>query len=46
MDETKVSIEFTQEDFDLIRQYMEAVDATSVQAAVLNAVSIALDYVE
>ena len=42
--EEKVSIEFTGEEFDLIMKYMDAVEATTVQNAILNAISIAMDY--
>ena len=41
--EEKVSIEFTGKEFDLIMQYMKAVEATTVQNAILNAISVALD---
>ena len=39
----KISIEFTGSEFDKIVQYMESVDATTVQNAIMNAISIALD---
>ena len=42
MDE-KISIEFTGEEFDKIMQYMNLVEATTVQNAIMNAISIALD---
>ena len=39
----KINIEFTGEEFDMIMQYMKLIEATTVQNAILNAVSIALD---
>jgi len=39
----KVSIEFTGEEFDQIMQYMKLIDAVTVQTAVMNAISIAMD---
>lgn len=41
--EEKIHVEFTGEEFDLILKYMDAVEATTVQNAILNAISIALD---
>lgn len=43
---TVVSIEFTGSEMDLILKYMDAVEAVTVQAAILNAVSLALDHVD
>ena len=40
----KISIEFTAEEFDRIRQYMEFVQATTLQNAVMNAISLAMDH--
>lgn len=42
MDE-KVNVEFTRKEYDFIMQYVTASEAVNVQAAILNAVSIALD---
>lgn len=42
MDE-KISIEFSGEEFDKIMEYMKLVEATTVQVAIMNAISIALD---
>lgn len=39
----KIQVEFSEEEFDLIMKYMEATEAVTVQAAILNAISIALD---
>lgn len=39
----KINVEFSEEEFDLIMKYMEASEAVTVQAAILNAISIALD---
>ena len=41
--EEKINIEFTGEEFDKIMQYMNIVEATTVQNAIMNAISIALD---
>lgn len=41
--DVKINIEFSEEEFDLIMKYMEATEAVTVQAAILNAISIALD---
>lgn len=41
--EEKINVEFTGEEFDLILKYMDAVEAETVQDAILNAISIALD---
>lgn len=41
--EGKINVEFTGEEFNLILDYMETVEATTVQNAILNAISIALD---
>jgi hypothetical protein len=45
MDE-KISIEFTAEEYDMIMEYMKASESITVQVAVLNAISIALDRVD
>ena len=42
MDE-KVSIEFAGEEFDQIMEYMKMIDAVTVQTAIMNAISIAMD---
>ena len=42
MDE-KILIEFSGEEFDFIRKYWDLIEAKTVQVAILNAVSIALD---
>lgn len=39
----KISIEFTGEELEYIMQYMKLSDAITVQVAILNAVSIAMD---
>ena len=39
----KISIEFTGEQFDFILKYQEYAGATTVQNAILNAISIAFD---
>ena len=42
----KKTLEFTSDEFDLIRQYMKAIESISPEAAVLNAISLALDHAE
>ena len=42
MDE-KISIEFNGKEFDKIMKYMDLIKATTVQVAILNAISIAMD---
>lgn len=42
----KISIDFTGEEFDRIMQYMELSEAVTVQTAIMNAISIALDEVD
>ena len=37
------NIEFSEEELDLIMQYMEVSGAVSIEAAILNAISLALD---
>ncbi len=44
--EEKINVEFTGEEFDLILKYMEYVEATTVQNAIMNAISIAFDDVD
>ena len=46
MDAPVVSIEFTGEDMDMILKYMDAIEAVTVQAAILNAISLALDHAD
>ena len=41
--EEKINVEFNGEEFDLILKYMDAVKAETVQDAILDAISIALD---
>jgi hypothetical protein len=43
MKECKINVQFTEEEFDMIQKYQEASDAVTVQAAILNAISLALD---
>lgn len=40
----KIYVEFSEEEFDLIMKYMEETEAVTVRAAILNAISIAMDY--
>ena len=39
----KIYVEFSEEEFDLIMKYMKETEAVTVQAAILNAISIATD---
>ena len=41
--EEKISVEFTGKEFDKIMEYMKCSEATTIQNAILNAISIALD---
>ena len=43
MDDQKILIEFTDKQFAYIMEYMKYSDATTIQNAILNAISIALD---
>lgn len=40
---THITIEFLEDEFDLISQYQDAVGALTVQDAILRAVRVALD---
>ena len=44
--EEKISVEFTGEEFDKIMEYMKYSEATTIQNAILNAISIALDDID
>lgn len=46
MENEKINVEFTEEEFDIVLKYLEVCEATTVQNAILNAVSIALDHVD
>ena len=46
MNDIYINVRFTEEEFDMIQKYQEASDAVTVQAAILNAVSLALDYAD
>ena len=39
----KIQVEFSDVEFDKIMQYSNLIDAVTVQAAIMNAISIALD---
>lgn len=41
-----VEVEFSGEDLDMILKYQEIAGATSIQNAILNAISLALDNVD
>ena len=41
--EEKISVEFTGEEFYKIMEYMKYSEATTIQNAILNAISIAFD---
>ncbi len=38
-----INIEFSDKDFELIMKYANLIEADTVQAAIMNAISIALD---
>ena len=44
--EEKISVEFTDEEFDKIMEYMKYSEATTIQNAILNAISIILDDID
>jgi len=46
IDAPVVSLEFTGQEMDMILKYMEISEAVTVQAAIMNAVSLALDYAD
>lgn len=46
MDTLFVNIEFTAEDLDMILQYQKESEAVTVQAAIMNAISLALDHAD
>lgn len=46
MDAQTISIEFTDEEMDMILQYQEESEAVTVQAAIMNAISLALDHAD
>ena len=46
MNNELINVQFTGEEFDLIQKYMDVSEATTVQNAILNAISIALDGVD
>lgn len=43
MNESGASIDFTGEEMEMILAYKDAAEAVTVQAAILNAISLALD---
>lgn len=44
--EEKIMIEFTGKELDLILKYQEVSEADTVQNAIMNAISLALDHVD
>ena len=42
----KVVIEFTGKDLDMILEYQKEAEATTVQNAIMNAISLALDHAD
>ena len=46
MNEAGASIVFTGEEMEMILAYMDAAEAVTVQAAILNAISLALDHID
>ena len=45
-DEEIVEVEFSGEDLDMILKYQKLSEATSIQSAIMNAISLALDYTD
>ena len=41
-----INVNFTEEEFDMIHKYQKATDSVAVQAAILNAISLALDHAD
>ena len=46
LEQNPVSIRFTKEDKEMILEYRKEVDAIDARAAVMNAVSLALDHID
>lgn len=46
METETVMVEFSGEELDMILEYQEASGATSVQNAIMNAISLALDHAD
>ena len=46
MKDVIINIQFTEEEMDMIQKYQEVSEAVTVQAAILNAISLALDYAD
>lgn len=46
MQENKKFIEFTDKELDMILKYQEFSEATTIQNAIMNAISLALDHAE
>lgn len=44
METANINIAFTEEEFDMILKYQKEADAVTVQAAILNAISLAFDH--
>lgn len=42
----KVVIEFTGEELNMILEYQKEAEATTIQNAIMNAISLALDHVD
>ena len=46
MKECIINIQFTEEEMDMIQEYQEVSESVTVQAAILNAISLALDHAD
>lgn len=46
METETVMVEFSGEDLDMILEYQETTGATSIQNAIMNAISLALDHAD
>ena len=46
MNDAIINIQFTEEEMDMIQKYQEVSEAITVQAAILNAISLAIDHAD
>ena len=46
MDNESIMIEFSGEEFDMILKYQEESEATTIQNAIMNAISLAIDHAD
>lgn len=41
---SNINVQFTEEEFEMVLMYQKVSEAVTVQAAILNAISLALDH--